>query len=150
MNTHRRVNLQDAQVSAKYREQFKLLCKEFEDIFSKDSTDIGKTPLITMDIDTGDSPPVCQKPYNLPLKHREWVQKELETLEKAGVIVRSISPWASPIVIVPKKTEPGEPPRRRLCVDYRVINSLLPEVQKAHSKAKGVLTLVPLCQIERI
>ena len=64
------------------------------------------------------------------------------------MIVRSISPWASPIVIVPKKTEPGEPPRRRLCVDYRVINSLLPEVQKAHSKAKGVLTLVPLPQIE--
>ena len=148
--THRRVNLQDAQVSAKYREQFRQLCKEFEDIFSKDSTDIGKTSLTTMDIDTGDSPPVCQKPYNLPLKHRERVQKELETLERAGVIVRSISPWASPIVIVPKKTEPGEPPRRRLCVDYRVINSLLPEVQKAHSKAKGVLTLVPLPQIDHI
>ena len=152
VNTHRRINLQDAQVSAKYREQFKLLCKEFEDIFSKYSTDIGKTPLITMNIDTGDSPPVCQKPYNynLPLKHREWVQKELETLEGAGVIGRSISPWASPIVIVPKKTEPGEPPKRRLCVDYRVINSLLPEVQKAHSKAKGVLTLVPLPQIDHI
>ena len=150
VNTHRRVNLQDAQVSAKYREQFKLLCKEFEDIFSKDSTDIGKTPLITMDIDPGDSHPVCQKPSNLPLKHKEWVQKELETLERAWMIVRSISPWASPIVIVPKKTEPGEPPRRRLCVDYRVINSLLPEVQKAHSKAKGVLTLVPLPQIDHI
>ena len=71
-------------------------------------------------------------------------------LEKAGVIVRSISPWASPIVVVPKKTEPGEPPRRRLCVYYRVINSLLPKVQKAHSKAKGVLTLVPLPQIDHI
>ena len=150
INTHRKVNLQDAQVSAKYKEQFRLLCKEFEDIFSKDSTDIGKTPLITMDIDTEYSPPVCQKPYNLPLKHREWVQKDLETLERAGVIVRSISPWASPIVIVPKKTDPGEPSRRRLCVDYRVINSLLPEVQKAHSKAKGVLTLVPLPQIDHI
>ena len=150
VNTHRKVNLQDAQVSAKYREQFRQLCKEFDDIFSKDSTDIGKTSLITMDIDTGDSPPVCQKPYNLPLKHREWVQKELETLERAGVVVRSISPWASPIVIVPKKTEPGEPPRRRLCVDYRVINNLLPEVQKAHSKAKGVLTLFPLPQIDHI
>ena len=103
-----------------------------------------------MDIDTGDSPPVCHRPYNLPLKHREWVQKEFETLERAGMIVRSISPWASPIVVVPKKTEPGEPPRRRLCVDYRVINSLLPEVQKAHSKAKGVLTLVPLPQIDHI
>ena len=93
---------------------------------------------------------MCQRPYNLPLKHREWVQKELETLERAGMIVRSILPWASPIVVVPKKTEPGEPPRRRLCVDYRVINSLLSEVQKAHSKAKGVLTLVPLPQIDHI
>ena len=115
VNTHRKVNLQYAEVSVKYRKQFKLLCKEFEDIFSKDSTDIGKTALITMDIDTGDSPPVSQKPYNLHLKHREWIQKELETLEKAGVIVRSISPWASPIVVVTKKTEPGEPPKETLC-----------------------------------
>ena len=53
VNTHRKVNLQDAEVSVKYSKQFKLLCKEFEDIFSKDSTDIGKTPLITIDIDTG-------------------------------------------------------------------------------------------------
>ena len=49
-----------------------------------------------------------------------------------------------------KKTELGEPPRLRLCVDYRVINSLLPKVQKAHSKAKGVLILVPLPQIDHI
>ena len=150
VNTHRKMQLQDMEVTKENREKFRLLCEEFEDIFSKSSSDIGKTPLITMDIDTGDSPPVCQRPYNLPLKHREWVQKELETLEQAGVIVRSISPWASPIVVVPKKTEPGEPPRRRLCVDYRVINSLLPEVQKAHSKAKGILTLVPLPQIDHI
>ena len=114
VNTHRKIQLQDAEVTEENREKFRLLCKEFEDIFSRDSTDIGKTPLITIDIDTGDSPPVCQRPYNLPLKHREWVQKELETLEKAGVIVRSISPWASPIVVVPKNTEPREPPRRRL------------------------------------
>ena len=88
VNTHRKMQLHDAEVARKYKEQFKQLCKEFGDIFSKDSTDIGKTPLITMDIDTGDSPSVCQKPYNLPLKHREWVQKELETLEKAWVIAQ--------------------------------------------------------------
>ena len=114
VNTHRKMQLQDAEVTEEYREKFRLLCQEFEDVFSKDSTDIGKTPLITMDIDTGDSPPVCQRPYNLPLKHREWVQKELETLERAGMIVRSISPWASPIVVVPKKTEPGEPPKKEV------------------------------------
>ena len=57
---------------------------------------------------------VCQspnKPYTLHLKHTEWVQRKLEILEKAGVIVRSISPWASPIVVVPKRTALGEPPK---------------------------------------
>ena len=103
-----------------------------------------------MEIDTGDSPPITQKPYTLPLKHAVWVQKELEILEKAGVIVRSVSPWASPIVIVPKRTAPGEPPKRRLCVDYQAINSLLPSVKKAFSKEKGVLTLVPLPKIDEI
>ena len=39
VNTHRQMQLQDAEVAQKYKEQFKQLCKEFEDIFSKDSTD---------------------------------------------------------------------------------------------------------------
>ena len=150
VDTHRKVKLQDAKVLDKYKKEFEKLCEEYEDIFSKDSSDIRKTPLITMEIKTGDSPPVCQRPYNLPLKHTDWVQKELDTLEKAGVITRSVSPWASPIVIVPKRTALEEPPKKRLCVDYRVINSLLPKVNKAHSKAKGVLTLVPLPKIDEI
>ena len=106
------MELPDAEVSEKHKKQFAALCEKYDDIFSKGSADIGKTPLITMEIDTGDSPPICQRPYNLPLKHADWVKKELETLEKAGIITRSISPWASPIVIVPKKTEPGEPPKK--------------------------------------
>ena len=146
----RRVKLQDAYVSEKDKNNFRNLCKEYADIFSKSSEDIGHTPLVTMDIETGDSPPICQRPYSLPLKHVEWVTKELEILEKAGVISRSVSPWASPIVIVPKKSEPGEPPRRRMCVDYRVLNSLLPPVNRAHSKAQGILTLVPLPKIDEI
>ena len=76
----------------------------------------------------GDSPPICQKPYTLPLKHYNWVQQEIETLECAGVIRKSISPWASPIVIVPKKSTPGEPPCRRMCIDFRKLNDLQPEV----------------------
>ena len=142
--------MQDANVSEEQQIAFKELYNEFKDIFSVDSSDIGKTPLMEMEIDTGDSPPITQKPYTLPLKHAMWVQKELEILEKAGVIVRSVSPWASPIVIVPKRTTPGEPPKRRLCVDYQAINSLLPPVKKAFSKTKGVLTLVPLPKIDEI
>ena len=106
VDTPRKVKLQDAEVLDKYKEEFEKLWEEYNDIFSKDSSEIGKTPLITMEIETGDSPPVCQRPYNLPLKHIDWVQKELDTLEKAGVITRSVSPWASPIVIVPKRRAP--------------------------------------------
>ena len=145
-----KVELQDAEVSEEHQNAFKELCNKFKDIFSVDLGDVGKTPLVEMEIDTGDSPPITQKPYTLPLKHAKWVQKELEILEKAGVIMRSVSPWASPIVVVPKRTAPGEPPKRRLCVDYRAINSLLPPVKKAFSKAKGILTLVPLPKIDEI
>ena len=150
IESQRKIKLQNAPITDEDRSNFKELCNKYTDIFSRSSEDIGHTPLLKMDIDTGDSPPVCQRPYSLPLKHVEWVTKELEILEKAGVISRSVSPWASPIVIVPKKSEPGEPPRRRMCVDYRVLNSLLPPVNKAHSKAKGILSLVPLPKIDEI
>ena len=66
--------------------------------------------MLEVEIDTGDSLPITQKPYTLPLKHTEWVQIELEILEKAGVIVRSVLPWASPIVVVPKKNSPRGTP----------------------------------------
>ena len=123
---------------------------EFNNIFSTDSSDIRKTHLLEVEIDTGNSLPITQKPYTLPLKHTTWVQRELEILEKASVIVRSVLPWASPIVIVPKRTAPGEPPKRRLCVDYQALNNLLPPVKKAFSKEKGDLTLVPLPKIDEI
>ena len=107
---HRKVELQDADITEDQQNAFKELCTEFNDIFSTDSGDIGKTPFLEVEIDTGESLPITQKPYTLPLKHTTWVQRELEILEKAGVIVRSVSPWASPIVVVPKRTAPGEPP----------------------------------------
>ena len=88
IEVHRKTNLLNAEVEEKYKKQLEELCKEFKDIFSMSYKDIGKTPLIKMDIDTDDSPPICQRPYNLPLKHAEWVKKELHILEEAGVIVK--------------------------------------------------------------
>ena len=102
-----------------------------------------------MDIDTGDSPPIASKPYTLSLKHYDWVQKEITTLEKAGIITKSISPWASPVVIVPKKSAPGEPPQRRICMDFRRLNKQLPEV-KNMSGGKGCISLVPLPKIDEL
>ena len=93
---NRKVKLEDANITADTRRQFEEMCDRHPEAFSKNNKDIGRTTLIKMEIDMGDSLPVAQNPYTLPLKHHEWVQKEIETLEKAGVIERSLSPWASP------------------------------------------------------
>ena len=69
-------------------------------------------------------------------------------LKCTGIIERSISPWASPVVIVPKKSASGEPLRRRMCVDYRRINKLQPKVTKADG-GKGCVSLIPLLKIDK-
>ena len=131
---HHRVELKDHDASEETRQQFEELKDKYPEVFSLNNEDIGHTQLVTMDIDTGDSPPVCQKPHTLPLKHYSWVQQEIETLEQAGIIKKSISPWASPIVVVPKKSAPGKPPRHRMCIDFRKLNELQPEVHHADSE----------------
>ena len=64
-----------------------------------------------------------------------------ETLERAGVITKSMSPWASPIVVVPKKSQPGEPPKKRLCINFRKINDLQQKII-TEGKSKGCLSLI--------
>ena len=146
---HRKVLLEDKNISPKTQEAFDKQCEKYDDIILKNSGDIGKTMLVEMEIDTGNHPPIASKPYTLPLKHSDWMQKEIETLEKAGIIERSISPWASPVVIVPKKSAPGKSPRRRMCVDYRRINKLQPKVTKADGR-KGCISLIPLPKIDKL
>ena len=147
--THRKVLLEDKDIFQKTQKAFERLCEHYNEIISKTSGDIGKTMLVEMEIDTGNHPPITSKPYTLPLKHYKWVQREIEMLECAGIIERSISPWASPVVIVPKKSATGEPPRRRMCVDYRGINKLQPEVAKADG-GRGCISLIPLPKIDEL
>ena len=121
---HHKVHLQDKKISGDIHQRFQELCEKYGEAFSKHNEDIGRTKLVKMDIDTGDSPPVSSRPYTLPLKHYEWVQREIESLEWAGEIKKSMSNWTSPIAVVPKKSAPGEPSKRRLCIDFRKVNEL--------------------------
>ena len=145
----RKVQLQDLEVTPDVKQKFEELCERYGDAFSKNNEDIGRMKLVKMDIDTGDSPPVSSRPYTLPLKHYEWVQREIESLEQAGVITKSMSTWASPIVIVPKKSAPGEPQKRRLCIDFRKVNELQQEVITV-GKTKGQISIHPLPKIDEM
>ena len=143
------MDLQDADITPGMSSAFDMLCEKYPKVFSKGNEDIGRTQLVTMDIDTGDSPLVSSRPYTLALKHHRWVQEEIETLERVGIITKSMSPWASPIVIVPKKSQPGQPPKKRLCIDFRKINDLQKKVI-TEGKSKGCLSLILLPKIDEM
>ena len=81
VETHRKVDLEDREIKSETKDKFNKLCDKYDNIISKNSEDIGKTLLVEMDIDTGDSPPIASKPYTLPLKHYDWVKKEIDMLE---------------------------------------------------------------------
>ena len=102
-----------------------------------------------MDIDTGDSPLVRSRRYTLPLKHYEWVQREIESLEWAGVITKSMCHWASPIVILPKKSAYGVPLQRRLCIDFRKVNELQQKFL-TDGKTIGQISMHPLPKIDEM
>ena len=70
-------------------------------------------------IDTGEVLPIHSSPYKIPQKLEEEVNKEIEKMLQLGIIRPSMSPWASPVVIVPKPDG-----TIRFCVDYRKVNKV--------------------------
>ena len=66
---HHRVELKDQEISQETRERFEKLKEKYPKVFSISSQDIWHTNLVTMHVGTGDNPPICQKPYTLPLNH---------------------------------------------------------------------------------
>ena len=70
-------------------------------------------------------------------------------MRKAGAIVKSLSLWVSPVIVVPKKSTPDKPPQRRLVIDYRKINSLQKQIKGA-DKLTGCLSLYSLPKIDEI
>ena len=53
------------------------------------------------------------------------------------------------MVVVPKKSAPGKPPQRRMCMDFRRLNKQLAEV-KSMSGGKGCISLVLLPKIDEL
>ena len=95
------------------------LLKEYETQFAKDETSIETTPLTEMTIDTGNSEPISQKPYPIPMKNYQWVQEEIKKLLTVKVICSSRSSWSAPIIVVPKG-DGG----KQLVIDYRALNKV--------------------------
>ncbi|XP_038063012.1 uncharacterized protein LOC119733697 [Patiria miniata] len=77
----------------------------------------GRTDIAQHYIDIGDAPPQRSPPYRLSPDRRQALHEEIDSLLQSGKITPSKSPWASPVLMVPKKNG-----QFRFCVDYRKLN----------------------------
>ncbi|GFT18555.1 retrovirus-related Pol polyprotein from transposon 297 [Trichonephila clavipes] len=72
------------------------------------------TPYIEHRIDTGDHLPIATSPYRMNPVKKEVLREQIEELLRQNVIEECESPYAAPVVLVPKPNG-----KVRLCVDYR-------------------------------
>ena len=82
------------------REDLQTLISQFPSVFDSKP---GRTIVSEHSVFVGDTAPIHQSPYRIPYSRRETVKGELDKMLAENIIWPSTSPWASPIVLVPKK-----------------------------------------------
>ncbi|GFS59372.1 retrovirus-related Pol polyprotein from transposon 412 [Trichonephila clavipes] len=87
--------LENAELSPEQKISAERLFQEFEDVFSRNSSDIGHTTVTQHRIDTADHPPIKQHPRRLPFAKQEEVGHYYERCRENDIIEPSSSPWAS-------------------------------------------------------
>lgn len=115
------------------------LLMEFRDCFAGPSEELGLCSAAEHVIDTGDARPVKQPSRSSAWKERELIRGQVNEMLNQGVIEKSTSPWASPVVMVKKKDGSW-----RFCVYYRGLNRLtvpdvypLPRIEETLSRLEG-------------
>lgn len=101
------------------KEELKDLLWQYQDVFSKNNQDIGRTHRVEHRIETGNAAPIRTQPRRLPIGKKKTEQEEVQKMLDNGIIEPSRSAWSSAIVLVPKKDG-----STRFCVDYRKLNDV--------------------------
>lgn len=100
-------------------EQRQILDSFIEESFSSMGDKLGCTTLREIVLKT-DHAPIKQRYYPLSPALQKEVNSELNDMLANGIVEPSSSPWASPIVMIKKKSGGW-----RFCVDYRALNKVL-------------------------
>ena len=113
------IDLQEADVNNDERKQLATFLINNKNIFATSISDLGSCNLQRLIIDTGDNPPVRQRPYRVSPEIKAEIDKQVNTMLQNGIIRESTSPFASPVVMVKKKN--GD---YRFAIDYRKLNAI--------------------------
>ena len=116
---HVPLDLSDTILTEAQQEQLQSLVAEYRDIFALTPEELGRTGLVRHRIETGDNPPIRQRPYRVSEAQRGIIEEHVTDMLNRGIIQPSVSPWSSPIILVKKKDGTD-----RFVIDYRRLNSV--------------------------
>lgn len=104
----------------------KQICEDFVDIFHLPGDHLTCTNVKTFKLPLVPEADIINiRQYRLPETQKTEVQKQVEKMMAEGIIEKSISPYNSPMILVPKKAPEGSNEKVfRLCIDYRRLNKV--------------------------
>lgn len=97
----------DSELAPTQREEIINLLLRFRSSFDRDQSGLSRTSAVVHRIDTGQQAPLRQRPYRVSSAERRVIDEQVDDMLKRGIIEPSNSPWASPVVLVKKKTDPS-------------------------------------------
>lgn len=100
------------------------VCSQFSDIFHLPDDQLTCTDAIEHKIKTTSDNPIHVKTYRFPECHKKEVDSQVEKMLRQGIIKPSMSPWSSPIWVVPKKLDASGQRKWRVVIDYRKLNDV--------------------------
>lgn len=90
----------------------------YKQCFATNNVQLGNTE-VEMKIELTSTQPIVYRPYRLSYEERKIVRQIIDDLLRNDIIEPTTSPYASPVLLVKKKT--GD---MRMCVDYRKLNAV--------------------------
>ena len=99
--------------------KLKWLLEHHQNSFAKNFMELGVCNVGHHVIKTTTETPIFLYPYQKSQTERQAIREEVEKLLKAGLVRPSRSPWAFPVVMIPKKDG-----SLRFCVDFRKLNAI--------------------------
>lgn len=100
----------------------KRLINKHRDLFQLPGEEPSHTNVIKHKINTTDDQPINTKQYRFPPIHKNEIDRQVGEMLKNGIIEPSVSPYNSPLWIVPKKADSKGNKRWRLVIDFRALN----------------------------
>lgn len=112
------INIESCDVSKLWMEELASVIVSYRDVFSRDRIDCGEAKDFVHRIHLCDERPFRLPYRRIPPAHYHKLREVLSEMEEKGIISKSVSEYASPLVMVWKKDG-----LLRVCTDFRWLNA---------------------------